>query len=128
MAYITGESAGSNVEALLATVTGVDVNQSNKVTLYNVPSGKTMIPLRIIVRNASVNLTTAEFGFGFNANADDVVPSIIHTQLTSSSLFIIDNPVPGAAIGSAASVFGLKCTITQGAAATVTVDVFGYLV
>ncbi len=106
----------------------VDLNSATKQTLYTVPTGKTFIPLRIITRNASTSLTTAIFGFGFDANATDVIAAALHTALTGGTLFAIDNPIAGAKAGSAADVLGVKCSLVQGSAATATVDVLGYLI
>ena len=128
MATTLGEVLGSNVESILATVTGIDLNVTDKQTLYTVPTGKTLVPTKIITRSASTSLTTAVFGFGFNASANDVVAAALHTTLTGNTLFAVDVPIAGSKVGAASDVFGLKCSIAQGAAATVTVDVIGFLV
>ena len=111
----------------LASVAGVDVNVATKSTLYTVPAGKSCIITHIIVRNPSINLTTANYGFGFNANADDVITSATHTELDGSTKYAVLSAKAGAVRGAAADVFGVKCTVNQGAAATVTIEVFGYL-
>jgi hypothetical protein len=72
-------------------------------------------------------LATATFGFGFDANAGDVVTAALYTALTGSTLMASVNPLTGAKKGAAADVLGAKCTVTQ-ASAAITVDVFGYLV
>lgn len=113
-------------EGKLATVSGVDLNVTTKSTIYTVPSGKSLVVTKVVVRNASTSLTTASFGFGFNANADDVVASALHTELTGSTLYTLIHPKVGAIRGAAADVFGLKCSIAQGSAATADVDLFGF--
>jgi len=113
--------------SLLSSTASVSLNTANKTTLYTVPAGKTCIITHVIVRNASTSITTAEYGFGFNANADDVITSATHTELTGATLFVSLIPKAGAIRGAAADVFGVKCTVNQGAAATVTISVFGYL-
>ena len=114
-------------EAKIVTLAGVDLNVTTKTTIYTVPTGKTLIVTKVVIRNASASLTTANYALGFNANADDVVTGATHTELTGSTLFSILNAKAGAIRGAAADVFGLKCSVAQGGAATVTVDVFGYL-
>jgi hypothetical protein len=51
----------------------------------------------------------------------------VHSELTGATLYTVIKAKDGATRGAAAEVFGLKCSIAQGAAATVDVDVFGYL-
>lgn len=114
-------------EALITRTLLVDVNTGTKQTLYTVPTGKTLIVTKIVVRAASTSLTTASFGFGFNANADDVLASEVWTELTGSTLYTVKLPKEGAIRGAAADILGSKCTINQGGAATVTVEIFGFL-
>jgi hypothetical protein len=116
------------LEGRFSATTGVDLNVTTKTTLFTVPTGKTAYITKIVVRDASASLTTASFGFGYNANADDVVASATHTTLTGGTLYEIIRPAAGALEGAAAAVFGVKCTIAQGSAATVVIDVFGYVV
>jgi hypothetical protein len=111
----------------LSSTASVNLNVTTKTTLYTVPTGKTLIVDHVVIRLASASLTTASFGVGFNANADDVVADATHTELTGNTLYTRLAPKVGAKIGAATDVFGLKCSIAQGAAATVTVDVFGWL-
>lgn len=114
------------VEGKMSSTDSVDLNTATKTTLFTVPAGKTLVVTKIIVRNASSSLTTASFSFGYNANADDVVATATHTELTGNTLYTKIEPKVGAIIGNAADVFGVKCTILQGSAATVTISVFGY--
>lgn len=111
----------------LATVTGVDFNVTTKTTLFTVPPGKSCIVVRAVTRNPSVSLTTASWGFGFNANADDVVASATHTGLDGATKYVLTGAKDASVRGAAGDVFGVKCSVAQGAAATVTIDVFGYL-
>jgi hypothetical protein len=105
----------------------VDLNDTSKQTIYTVTAGMACIVTAIVVRNASTDLTTAVFGFGWNANADDVVTPAAHTELTGSTLYSVIQAMSGAMRGAAAGVFGIKCTVVQGVAATAEVDVIGYL-
>lgn len=122
-----GEPAAIASEQLIASAS-CNLNTATKQTLFTVPTGKSLIVTRIALRGASISLTTASFGFGFDASATDVDGQSTHTELTGSTLQSQIIVLSGAKIGAAASLFGLKCSILQGAAATLTVDVFGYLV
>ena len=125
---IDGNVTQINSERILSSTDAVNLNVLTKTTLFTVPAGKTAVITRISIRNASTNLTTASFGFGFNANADDVDGSTTHTELTGATLASQIIVLSGAKVGAAADVFGIKCSIAQGAPATMSVDVFGYLI
>lgn len=124
---IDGNITQSNGERMLSSTDSVNLNTTNKTTLFTVPAGKSCVITRVVVRAASTNLTTASFGFGFNANADDVDASSVHATLTGATIVDSILPLTGAVRGAAADAFGVKCSIAQGAPATVSVDVFGYL-
>lgn len=123
-----GNVQAVNGERILATKDLANLNVTTKTSIFTVPTGYTAHITRIVVRNASTSLTTASFGFGFNASANDVDGSTTHTELTGSTLMSQIIVLSGSKVGVAADVFGVKCSIAQGAAATVSIDVFGYLV
>lgn len=123
----TPASLATGAVAKLATVAGVNLNTTNKTTLYTVPTGYSCIINHVVVRAASTSLTTASFGFGFDASGADVVASATHTALTGPTLYERIEAKAGAKIGAAADAFGVKCATPQGAAATVTIDVYGSL-
>lgn len=125
---IVTSNGASVAEGKLATVTGVNLNVTTKTTLYTVPAGKVAYVTRVVVRDPSTDLTTAEFGVGYDANATDVIANAAHTALTGPTLYEAIAAKAGAKEGAAAAVLGLKCGTAQGAAATATIDVFGYLV
>jgi len=104
----------------------VDLSVGTKQTLFTVPTGKTAIIQRVVLRAASASLATASVGFGFDTNASDVIASATHTELTGATLETEIPAMDGAKAGAAAAVFGIKATVTQNA--TVTVDVHGYYV
>lgn len=112
----------------LATVDSVNFNVTTETSLFTVPPGKSCIITHMVTRNASISLTTASWGFGFNANADDVVASATHTGLDGATKYVLHGAKDASVRGAAADVFGVRCSVAQGAAATVSVDVFGYLV
>lgn len=115
-------------ELKVASIAAVDLNVTTKTALFTVPTGKTFVPTKIVTRNASASLTTAIFGFGFNSTANDVIIAATHTALTGNTLYSIDRPISGAKIGAAADVFGVKCSLGNGTATTVTIDVYGYFI
>lgn len=124
---LSGNAVSAVGEKRIASVTA-NLNVLTKTTLYTVPTGFKLVVTRIVLRSASVSLTTASFGFGFDANATDVDTSSLHTELTGATLVSQIIPLAGAKIGSAADVLGIKCSIAQGVAATLVVDVFGVLI
>lgn len=124
---LSGNAESVVAEKRIASVTA-NLNVTTKTTLYTVPTGFKLVVTRLVLRSASTSLTTASFGFGFDANATDVDGSSLHTELTGSTLVSQIIPLSGAKIGSAADVLGIKCSIAQGAEATLVVDVFGVLI
>lgn len=115
-------------EGLLATVGAVNLNTSTPTTLYTCPDGTTCVITKVVVRNASTSLTTASYSFGWNSAAfDNVIANATHTELTGSTLYTALQAKAGAAVGAAAGVFKVLANTLQGGAATVTVDVFGYM-
>lgn len=112
----------------LATIAGVDMNSAAAQTLYTVPSGKSCIITRIVVRNASTSLTTASYSFGFNsASFNDIIANATHTELTGATLFTALLSKAGAKLGAAGDILKVLMNTLQGGAATTTIDVFGYL-
>lgn len=116
----------ANAVALLATLTGVDLNTLTATPLYTCPAGKSCVIQRVVVFNASTPLTTASYAFGWNGpNYNDVVANATHTELATSTVHTIMNAKTAAKIGAAGDVFKIKPTIAQGSAATVSIQVFG---
>ena len=105
-----------------------NLNVTTKTALFTVPAGKVAYVTKVVVRDASIDLDTAEFGFGYDANCTDVIAQAAHAGLTGPTLYEIIPAKVGALEGAAAEVLGIKCSVAQGAAATAVVDVFGYLV
>jgi hypothetical protein len=116
------------VIARLGEAVNVNLNVTTKTSIFAVEADHICFITHVVIRDASASLTTASFGLGFNANADDVVASATHTELTGSTLYTVLVAKAGAKLGVAADQFGLKCSIAQGSAATVDVEVFGYCI
>lgn len=113
---------------LLASVSGVDLNTATPTALYTVPTGFYCVIDHMRVRAASTSLTTASASSGFNSAAyNDVIADGAMTELTASDLHKKRDAKAGAKIGAAGNVLYWQNNTLQGAAATATVDVFGYL-
>lgn len=112
----------------LATVTGIDMNSVAATPLFTVPEGKSCIITHIVIRNASIALSTADFGFGYAAGETDVIQhGTLGTGLTAATLYRVLEAKDGAVRGAAAEILKIGVDVAQGAAATMDVDVFGYL-
>lgn len=131
----TGCGGAVTGEQLLATVPSVNLNSAGTSTnLYTVPVGKTLVVTRIVVRNASAAVSTANLKFEFAADTENVAS-------VTSALASLDNPakyythLPGiydlygavATIGVAGEILKARNSVAEGSALTVTIDVFGYL-
>jgi len=128
-------SLRTNAITRVATVAGVSLNTTTKQTLFEVPPGYTFIPTDVILRNASAAASTADADFGGNAAADDWLGTVQFDNLAGvgdaitvhprglKSGDLTANPTTEYAAGTE---FGIKVGTTV--AATVDVDVFGYLV
>lgn len=115
-------------EQLLASVAAVDMNKDPETALYVVPGGKSCIITKVVLRNCSGNLTTASISFGFTAAAySDVIANATHVTLTGNTLYEIVSAKVGAKVGVAAATFSVIDNTKQGAAMTLTIDVYGYL-
>jgi hypothetical protein len=118
-------AAGEN---LLASNAGVNLNSSATPTLYTVPVGKTAIITKIIIKGASVSLTTWSGSFGWTGTTyADVVADAKHTTLTAATMAEIVAPMVNAIMGVAAGTLKLKNNTLQGVAATADILVFGIL-
>jgi hypothetical protein len=117
---------------MLLSSTALDMNGTNgtETTLYTVPAGRSMVPTRIVLRNASTSLTTASWSVGFNAGTDtDFRANATSTGLTGATkAYIYYGITTGVVVGAAAAVFAFCLNTQQGGASTATMDVFGYLI
>jgi hypothetical protein len=126
----------SEVEAVgisLLSSTVVDTDVGTKQALYTVPVGKACVITSVAARSPSASLAAIEdpATLGFNAPATDcgqfaAADLSALTDTTVSILFLSTAAIGSVAVGSAGSVFGI--IIFPSADATVTIDVFGYLI
>ena len=125
--------AALNENALtkLATVSGVDMKTAGKTTLYTVPTGKTMYPVAVVIRETSASLAGGiEYNFGTGANADTWIQNIdlsSMTTLATDYMVIMGAAVTKYTDCAAASEFGIKVITGSTAACTATVDLIGFL-
>jgi hypothetical protein len=123
------KTAMVGVERRLASVASIDLNNAAKQTLYTVPVASTAVVTKVIVRNASADISSAVAGFGGDTPADDFLALQDLTGLTAATDAIWLVPASGTVfqVYAAGAVFGIDVTTQEATADTVTVDVFGYL-
>jgi len=117
--------------ARLASVADVDMQTSQKVDLFTVPTGRTAIITHVVVRDISASLAGGtDYDFGTGVNADSWVQGVDLSGMTNvgSDVRVID--ASGGIYGECAaeSVFAVMVNTGSTVVATVVVDVFGYLV
>ena len=113
----------------LATVETIDMNAVAATNLFTVPEGKVLIVTHVVVRGASVSMDTADFGFGIAATETDVIEhGVLAASLTAATLYEVLIAKAGAIVGVAAEIFKIGVDVAQGAAATMDVDVFGFII
>jgi hypothetical protein len=105
----------------LATVSSVDLNTVTPTELF-VPSNKTLVATHIVIRSASASLT-GQFSIGFNVACNDVIANASYTELIDNTVYTVVVVKVGAKTGT--SSLNLKANTLQ--AATVTIEIFGYL-
>lgn len=116
--------------SLLSTSTLVDMKTaSTKRTLYTVPTGKTCVVGKVVIRTTSASLAGGtSYAFGGTATCNDWKTAVDLSGMTTltTDVFII---MPTAKFTGyvAATVFGMYITTGSTSAATATIDVFGYL-
>lgn len=117
-------------EALIATGIGINLNSGGGTfSFFSVPTGLACVVTRAVCRNASTNLSTASWSFGFNgATNNDVIADSTHVELTGNTLQTVLLAKVGAKVGAAAQSFAITNNTPQGVAATMDVDVFGYFI
>lgn len=117
-----------NAITRLASVNNVDVNTATPTVLYRVPFDKTCVITSIILHSASTDLDTASISIGYNSAAyDDIIADATHVELADDTKYSALQPKTGAALGTGGAELCLKANTLQGAAATLTVELFGYL-
>jgi hypothetical protein len=122
---------------LLSSTAGVDLNgaPAAETTLLTVPIGKTAIITHVILRTASADCSTAVVTLGVpGGTCDEWLGDQALTLLDGVTKYVTlysdqgtSQTPEGGILFASGTAFGLEITTAQGGAATVTVDVFGYL-
>ena len=110
--------------------TSVDMKTATSTSLYTVPDGKTLIVTHVVVREPSASLSGGtSYSFGTYSACTTWKQTVSLTTLTtiSTDFMVIDSNNTKYTTTAAGSAFGIKVTTGSTAAATATVDVFGYL-
>ncbi len=125
-----------NSLTLMSSTTGVNAQTGSKLVLFTVPAGKRFIPTEVILKDPSATLAgcdDVDFGSGTNAGSwlnnetgigdMTAVTDFMVLRADSNEYTIID----GDAAALVDRQFGVKFVDGSDGAATVTIDVFGYL-
>jgi hypothetical protein len=117
---------------LVSTTTGVDMKTVAKNNLYTVPPGKVFYPIMVVIRDADASLAGGtDYDLGTGANCDTWRQANDLSSMTTAGtdyMAIMGADVTKYTECAAASVFGIKPITGSTAAATATIDLFGYLV
>lgn len=125
-------SAGGHVSfTWLGQATGIDGKATGATTIYTVPSGKSVVVTRVVVRctAATAIATGPTFGIGVAAGEDDIVASAAHAAFVAANTYIfcsIKDPAVVATSTQAIKI-GIDAAAT-GTSMTLAVELAGYLV
>lgn len=119
--------ANLNLSAItrVSTTNNVDMKTAASVTLFTVPTGKTFIPVSVIIRNNSASLAGGT-SYSFTTWRATVDLSGMTVTTGYRVLESVDNTTYTAI--AAGGTFQITVTTGSTAACTATIDVFGYLV
>jgi len=118
-----------NAVTVLSRTTGVDLNSAVATELMRVPYGFKAIINSVVIYGADTSLTTASYSFGYNdPDYDNVIANATHTELVDATVLVRLPAKAGAKIGVSGDQFKIIANTVQGAAATVSIDVLGYLI
>jgi len=112
--------------SLLRVYENVDMNAVAVTNLFTVPEGKTCIPTHAVIL-ADDDMSSASFGFGFDAGGVDCLASAIHADLDGATKYSILKMEDAGVRGAAGDIFKCGVTIAHGGAVTADVYIFGFL-
>jgi len=124
-----------NAITLLSTVTGINAKTVTTTSLFVVPTGKTLIPMFVIIRVTAFTSggksvqAIASFG-GNSATFDDFLNTVTYT-VANNDFYQIDRPADATEVAVQAAGDDFKISVETGSDATTetwAVDLFGYLV
>jgi len=108
----------------VATVSGVNMKDAGATTLYNVPAGKTFVPVMVVIRNNSASLAGGtDYDFTSWRQTVDL------SGLTVTTGFRVLRADDNATYTPIAGGGTFQITVATGSTAvsTATIDIFGYL-
>lgn len=103
-----------------------DLNTTHVQNAWFNDSGRDFFVTKIVFKRPSTAITTAQFGLGTNASASDVLSHDAYPSLALTNSYVVVQPTFGAVLVPDSTFLKFKCSIAEGSAATVEVDVFGY--
>lgn len=134
---LTAADFYASTPTLLGPPTTFDLNVGTKQTLATVPAGKSALPVLIIAYAPSVDLSggaTNNLQLGFNAGSNDWTTgaNLGITDLIAATDFKVFGQEQAASnavttLGTAGQLFGAKCDVAFGSAATLQIATFGLL-
>lgn len=130
--------AQENVISLVGGTIIIDMKVTDKQTLFTVPADKIFVPAFVFIKRPSATLSGAiDTDFGAGVNADDWLQQISLNAFTAVTDYgVIRQPAQAAGppivpekktINVAGDVWGVKVNTVSTGAATVEMDLFGYL-
>ena len=135
------EKIGDSINYDITKIASATINcqTTTKQNIFTVPTGQIFFPVFVAVRQASATLAgMVDVDFGAGANADDWLQQISLAAFTAVTDYgVLAQPAQAAGPpivptkkthNIAADVWGLKVITGSTGAATVEVDLFGYLV
>lgn len=112
----------------LITVSGLDLNNEVPTELYRVPFGYIAIVTTILVHAATTALDSASWSFGFNdPDHNDLIEDASYPELLDETVFTNINCKAGGKVGYGGGILKIKINTSQGAPASMTAHVFGFL-
>jgi hypothetical protein len=115
--------------SLLGSLSGIDMSEANKAsspyTIFTVPIGKVARISHVVIRDATASLVSAGTSSYSFTNFRQTVDL---SAITGATLYIVlDGNNAAYTELAAATAFAITVVTGSTAAATVTIDVFGYL-
>lgn len=123
--------AGHLDHTYVSRTTGIDAKATGTTTLFTVPSGKSFIVTRLVVRCTAATAITVgpTYGVGVAAGEDDIVASAAHTAFQVADTFVLQTPKDPAVVAASTQAIKLGIdTAATGTSMTLAVDLCGYLV
>ena len=123
--------AGHVEQTYVTRTTGIDAAATGTTNLFTVPSGKSFIVTRAVVRctSSAPPATGPTFGIGVAAGEDDIMASVAHATFVTADTFVLVLPKDPAVVATSAQIIKIGIdTAAAGGAMTIAVDLAGYLV